>query len=192
MICMFGIFLASITIYQVNASQVNFAIIASRQASSNFLNVNLGEVMLQCCYRPVAWMPSKRYPRTFTLTTHLLPTPKGWVAELASGYSKQFQWLEWNLGPHTFQPYALTIWPHCNIYPFTQGHCKLCLHKMIKSQKSILGVPKNSCIWSTKDEKPLVQFLKHFVLNKQGTLNPIWTGLFASLRRLGAKCFPPS
>ena len=130
-------------------------------------------------------MPSERYPRTDTLTTHL-PTPKGWAAELVSSYSKQFQWLEWNPGPPTSQPYALNIWPHCDIYPFTQGHCKLCFHKMIKKSKKCTGCPKQkSCIWSTKDKKPLFQFLKYilFWINKalltlfgQGFL-PVWKDL---------------
>ena len=130
-------------------------------------------------------MPSERYPRTDTLTTHL-PTPKGWAAELVSSYSKQFQWLESNPGPPTSQPYALNIWPHCDIYPFTQGHCKLCFHKMIKKSKKCTGCPKQkSCIWSTKDKKPLFQFLKYilFWINKalltlfgQGFL-PVWKDL---------------
>ena len=43
---LFGIFLVSITIYQVITLQVNFAIIASRQASSTTFYAGLGEAML--------------------------------------------------------------------------------------------------------------------------------------------------
>ena len=135
-------------------------------------------------------MLSERYPRTDTLTNHL-PTPKGWPVELASGYSKQFRWLEWNLGPHTFQPYAIAIWPHCNIHSH-KAIVSFAFIKWLKSQKSILGVPKKILHLINKRQKAFGSISEiHFVLNKQGTLNPIWTGLFASLIRLGAKCLPP-
>ena len=43
---LFGIFFASITICQVITSQVNFAVIASRQADSTTFYATLGEAML--------------------------------------------------------------------------------------------------------------------------------------------------
>ena len=74
--------------------------------------------------------------------------------------------------PHPSQLYALTTWPHCNIYPFTKGHCKLCLHKMIKKSKKYTGCSKKVLHLINKRQKAFRSMSEiHFVLNKQGTLN---------------------
>ena len=55
-----------------------------------------------------------------------------------------------------------------------------------------MGVPKKILRLINKRQKAFGSICEiHFVLNKQGSLNPIWTGLFASLRRLGGKMPPP-
>ena len=52
----------------------------------------------------------------------------------------------------------------------------------------MLGVPKKILYLINKRLKAFGSISEiRYVLNKQGTLNPIWTGIFASLKRLGRR-----